>query len=103
MLENRNNSVACFFADTVKKCFCQKKDDCTISPLSKRGAPGRIKICKVTGDRKVCSRIAELGVYPGAEADIICPGKGKRCVLKVNGGTISLDADVSEIIFVASM
>jgi ferrous iron transport protein A len=44
-----------------------------------------------------------MGVYPGVEADIICSGYGSRCILKVNGGTLSLDADVSENILVTSL
>lgn len=103
MLRKHQKKIACCFTDTVKRCL--RKNDCggLISPLSKRDATGRIKICKVTGDRKVCGRIAAMGVYPGAEADIICSGKGSRCILKVNGGTVSLDADVSENILVSSL
>lgn len=47
--------------------------------------------------------MASMGVYPGVEADIICSDNGSRCVLKVNGGTISLDTDVSENIFVTNL
>jgi hypothetical protein len=44
-----------------------------------------------------------MGVYPGVEADIVCAESGNRCILKVHGGTISLDADTSANIFVTSL
>jgi Fe2+ transport system protein FeoA len=62
-----------------------------------------VKVCKVTGDRKICARMASMGLYPGVEADIICSESGSQCLLKINGGTISLDSDVSDNIFVTSL
>jgi ferrous iron transport protein A len=103
MIPKEEKSFSCCLTDTVKKCLRRRHCHDLISPLSRRGSTGRIKICKVTGDRAICSRIAAMGVYPGVEADIICSSKGSRCLLKVNGGTVSLDADVSENIFVASL
>lgn len=93
----------CCFTERIRRCFRRKHCDNLASPLSKRDDTGRVKICKITGDRRICSRMAAMGVYPGVEADIICPGQGSRCILKVNGGTISLDADVSQNILVTSL
>jgi ferrous iron transport protein A len=103
MVPKEEKTMSCCFADTVKKYLRRKNCNDSISPLSRRGNTGRIKICKVTGDRAICSRIAAMGVYAGVEADVICSGKGSRCLLKVNGGTVSLDADVSENILVTSL
>ena len=103
MLRKREKTIGGCFTDTVKRCFTRNHCSDLVSPLSNRGATGRIRICKVTGDRQICSRMAAMGVYPGVEADIICSGKGHSCVLKVNGGTVSLDADVSENILVTSL
>jgi Fe2+ transport system protein FeoA len=103
MRTKEEKSFGCCLTDTLKKCLRKRHCHDLISPLSRRGNTGRIKICKVTGDRSICSRIAAMGVYPGVEADIICSGKGERCLLKVNGGTVSLDADVSENILVTSV
>jgi Fe2+ transport system protein FeoA len=47
--------------------------------------------------------MASMGLYPGVEADVICSEMGRQCLLKVNGGTISLDADVSDNILVTSL
>jgi len=47
--------------------------------------------------------MASMGVYPGVEADIICAEHGHRCLLKVHGGTISLDPDMSENILVSTI
>jgi Fe2+ transport system protein FeoA len=103
MLPKRDKNVGCRFADTVKRCLKRKQCTDLLSPLSQQGKTGRIKVCKVTGDRIICGRIAAMGVYPGVEADIICSGRGSQCILKVNGGTVSLDADVSENILVTSL
>ena len=103
MLPKREKNIGCRFADTVKRCLSRNQCSKLVSPLSQKGHSGRIKICKVTGDRIVCGRIAAMGVYPGLEADIICSGRGSQCILKVNGGTLSLDADVSENILVSSL
>ena len=103
MLPKREKNIGFRLADTVKRCLSRKQCTDLVSPLSQKGQTGRIKICKVTGDRIVCGRIAAMGVYPGVEADIICSGRGSQCILKLNGGTVSLDADVSENILVTSL
>ena len=103
MRRKRGNVNDCCFTDRIKQCFRREHCCDLAAPLSKRGGSGRIKICKVTGDRSICGRMAAMGVYPGVEADIICPGNGNQCILKVNGGTISLDAEVSQNILVTSL
>jgi ferrous iron transport protein A len=97
----KNNS--CCFVDKVKNCFGRRRCNNLISPLSKRARTGRVKVCKVTGDRRICARMASMGLYPGVEADVICSETGSQCLIKVNGGTISLDSDVSDNIFVTSL
>ncbi|KJR97866.1 MAG: hypothetical protein VR65_22885 [Desulfobulbaceae bacterium BRH_c16a] len=94
---------SCCFTDKIKACFAGKQCHDLIAPLTKKGQPGRVKVCKITGDRKICARMASMGVYPGVEADIVCAENGNRCILKVHGGTISLDADISANIFVTSL
>jgi Fe2+ transport system protein FeoA len=36
--------------------------------------------------------MANLGLLPGTEVELLCSGGGRQCMIKVNGGTISLDA-----------
>jgi ferrous iron transport protein A len=103
MLRKNGKKNGCCFADRVKNCFGRKPCKDLIGPLSKRARTGRIKVWKVVGDRKICARMASMGLYPGVEADVICSENGSQCVLKVNGGTISLDSDISENIFVSSL
>ena len=62
-----------------------------------------MRVCKVDGDRKVCARMASMGLYPGVEADIICAENNSQCLIKVNGGTISLDPAISENILVTNL
>lgn len=103
MLAKRRKLNGCCFADKIRNCFGRKQCRNLIAPLSERARTGRVKVCKVTGDRKICARMASMGLYPGVEADVICSETGSHCLLKVNGGTISLDADVSDNIFVTSL
>jgi Fe2+ transport system protein FeoA len=105
MLQDREKKNRCRFTDRVRNCFRRGRGRCRdlIAPLSESGQTGRVKVCKVTGDRKICARMASMGLYPGVEADIICAENGNRCLLKVNGGTISLDAEVSDNILVTSL
>jgi Fe2+ transport system protein FeoA len=47
--------------------------------------------------------MAALGVLPGAVLELLCPARGrgrKQCMVKINGGTLSLDALTAQNIFV---
>lgn len=90
-------------ADKVKNCLSEKKCLRQVGPLSDKGKSGKIRICQVTGDRKLCARMASMGVYPGLEADLICPENGGQCLLKIQGSTLSLDRSVSENILVSTI
>ncbi len=90
-------------AGKVKTCWAEEKCQRRVKPLSHTCQPGRIKICRVTGDRKLCARMASMGVYPGIEAELICPENGSQCILKVGGGTLSLDMSVSDNILVSAV
>lgn len=97
------NHKVCCWRERLKNCFGSHPGEASRGPLSQRGRCGRVKICQVLGDRALCGRIAALGVYPGAEADVISSAIGLRHILKVNGGTVSLNTDISENIIVTSL
>lgn len=103
MHHKRGKKNGCCFADKFRNCFGWGRCNDQVTPLSKRARTGRVKVCKVTGDRKICARMASMGLYPGVEADVICSETGSQCLLKVNGGTISLDSDVSDNIYVSGL
>ncbi|MCI5224397.1 MAG: ferrous iron transport protein A [Candidatus Electrothrix sp. AR4] len=78
-----------------------RKKECGVSasseaqPLSECCGCNRVRVCKVSGDRSVCGRMANMGVLPGTVIELICPARGqkrKQCMVKINGGTLSLDA-----------
>ena len=96
----KNN--ACF-GDRVRNCFGRNRCALGEVPASLKDSKGRVKVCKVNGDRKICARMASMGLYPGVEADIICAENGSQCLLKVHGGTISIDPAISENILVTSL
>jgi ferrous iron transport protein A len=73
---------------------------CSGVPLSAKRNCGRARVCSITGDRKHCARLAALGLYPGNEIELISPPDGERCLVKVHGGTISIDRDTLEHIVV---
>ena len=91
------------FADRVRNCFGRNRCSSGGAPASLKNCKGKVKVCKVNGDRKICARMAAMGLYPGVEADVICADSGSQCLLKVNGGTISLDPAISENILVTSI
>ena len=90
MLRKRGKNNGCCFADKVRNCFGRGRCNDLIGPLSKRATTGRVKVCKVTGDRKICARMASMGLYPGVEADVICSEMGRQCLLKVSAIILSL-------------
>ena len=47
--------------------------------------------------------MASLGVIPGEEAELLCPQGGSQCLLKIHGGTLSLDQLTSNNIIVQSV
>lgn len=54
---------------------------------------GRVKVCRISGDRRLCARMADLGILPGREMELLCSGGGgHHCMVRINGGTISLDS-----------
>lgn len=103
MVGRRRKNGGCCFTDKIRNCFGGKRCGNLIGPLSRQAKTGRIKVCKVTGDRKICARMAAMGLYPGVEADVLCSETGSQCLLKINGGTISLGPEVSDNIIVTSL
>ncbi len=93
------------------KCSCDELGDshCTSAnhrtwmvPLDQAKPGCRLKVEKVAGGRGLCSRMAALGIYPGAELELLCSGCDSPCLVRVKGGTLSLGKGVSEAILVTS-
>lgn len=96
-----------------KKCRClfqkvQRRDEGPYchqhhGPLSDNCHTGKITICKVIGDRRLCAKMASLGILPGQEAEVLSSQANSPCLLKIHGGTLSLDQDTSNSIIVQSV
>lgn len=88
----------------IKKKRCRYKEDSLAQtgdhPLSQSCCKGKMRVSAVNGDRKTCAKMANLGVLPGSELEILCKGGGRQCMVKINGGTLSLDALTAENILV---
>jgi Fe2+ transport system protein FeoA len=97
-----HHKCACL-ADKVKNSVQQSPCRKHVTPLSESCRSGRLKICKITGDRKLCARMASLGVYPGEEAELLCPENGSQCLLKLQGATLSLDSNTTKNILVTEL
>ncbi|MFZ2448589.1 MAG: ferrous iron transport protein A [Syntrophobacteraceae bacterium] len=61
---------------------------------------GKVKVACVGGGRRLCGRMAALGIYPGVEMQLLCAGCGFPCLVRVNGGTLSLGEGISDKILV---
>ncbi|HER62729.1 MAG TPA: ferrous iron transport protein A [Desulfobacteraceae bacterium] len=92
-------------------CSCTKKhneqcagrlENCpdNARPLSKACGCERLKVCKIRGDRQLCARMAQLGVLPGSEIELICPLQSQNCMVRIMGSTVSLDQLSADNIFV---
>lgn len=94
-----------FLADLMARCRrgkgCSRQTMQQGSPLAQSCCNGRLRVCAVNGDRQTCARMAHLGLMPGCELELLCKGSGEQCMVKVNGGTISLDAPTAANILVA--
>jgi Fe2+ transport system protein FeoA len=73
------------------------------TPLSLACGRKRLKVCRINGDRKLCARMAQLGVLPGSEIEMICPGRSKQCMVRVMGSTVTLDPLCAEQILVTPL
>ena len=96
-----NHACSCL-AGKFRQCMGDRPAG-EVAPLSKIGRRGRKRICKITGDRKLCARMAALGFHPGEEVEVLCQEADARCILKIQGGTVSLDNTASRNIFVESL
>ncbi len=94
------------------RCFRRKESDCCKSfpdvdmqtlPLSDAPAGKRFRVAGIKGGRHLCARMAAMGIYPGAEMDLLCAGCGSPCLVKIRGGTLSLGSGVSEKILVTTL
>jgi ferrous iron transport protein A len=103
MHRKRGKKFGCCFADRVKSCFSKNNNTKSGVLASLKNCTGKVQVCKVNGDRKICARMASMGLYPGVIADVIYAEDGSQCILKVHGGTISLDSSISENILVTSL
>ena len=84
-----------------QKKNCSSGSECQITPLSKKFKCGTARVCSINGDRKHCARLASLGLYPGNEIELVCPSQGDGCVIKVHGGTVSIDRETMENILIS--
>ncbi len=101
MAREQFDKTCCFFKGLKNKCRQKRKRGRRSCPLNESHCNGKVKVCAVTGDRKTCARMAHLGFLPGQEVELICKSNRNQCLVKVNGGTISLDHITAENILVA--
>ncbi len=69
-------------------------------PLVLAGCGRRLKVCRVGGGRGVCARMAAMGIFPGQEVELVCAADQTRCLVRLNGSTVSLGDGAAENILV---
>jgi len=89
---------------SVRRCFHSRSDSNQpqAAPLSAQRRVGPLRICRIEGDRKLCAKMAAMGLYPGREAELIHPECGGQCLLKTEDCTFCLDKSTCERILVTS-
>ena len=60
-----------------------------------------LRIVKVRTDAKVAKHLASLGIVEGGEVEVL-ESKGGSTIVRVKGGRLALDANVSRGILVAA-
>lgn len=69
-------------------------------PLAMAGCGRRLKVCHIGGGRGVCARMAAMGIFPGQEVELVCAADRSRCLVRLNGSTVSLGDGAAENILV---
>lgn len=68
--------------------------------LVQAGCGRRLRVCRVGGGRGICARMASLGIFPGQEVELVCAADQSRCLVRLNGSTVSLGDGAAENIVV---
>ncbi|MBN2810037.1 MAG: ferrous iron transport protein A [Deltaproteobacteria bacterium] len=71
-------------------------------PLTLAGCGRRLRVCRIDGGRGVCARMAALGIFPGQEVELVCAADRSRCLVRLNGSTVSLGDGAAENILVSA-
>ncbi len=71
-------------------------------PLAEAGCGRRLKICRIVGGRRQCARMAAMGIFPGQEVELVCAADQARCLVRLNGSTVSLGDGAAENIVVTA-
>ena len=71
-------------------------------PLVEAGCGRRLKICRIAGGRQQCARMAAMGIFPGQEVELVCAADQARCLVRLNGSTVSLGDGAAENIVVTA-
>ncbi|XOF32542.1 MAG: FeoA family protein [Candidatus Electrothrix sp. YB6] len=85
---------------------CGRLPVAEVRPLSECCGCSRVRVCRISGDRNACGRMACLGILPGTEVELLCPMRGRRgrrrqqCMVRINGGVLSLDGMTARNILV---
>jgi ferrous iron transport protein A len=105
MTKDALNPPSFSLSDIASQCErrrkCGPRSTPSGTPLSETCCNGRVRVCAINGDRRTCAKIANLGVLPGSEIELLCKGGGQQCMIKINDSTISLDAPTAANILVA--
>ncbi|HBI16485.1 MAG TPA: hypothetical protein DDY20_13435 [Desulfobulbaceae bacterium] len=73
------------------------------TPLSSACGRKRFRVCRIKGNRRNCARMAQMGVLPGSEIEMLCPGGRRQCMFRVKGSTVTLDPQCAEQILVTPL
>lgn len=89
---------------SIKRCFWRRAEyrEGRAEPLSAQRQGGPLRIRRIEGDRKLCAKMAAMGLYPGREAELIHPECAGKCLLKIEDCTLCLDKSTSECILVSN-
>jgi Fe2+ transport system protein FeoA len=107
MTKDQSETACLLLSEMTAQCYrhlnCGTRTALSGTPLAETCCKGRLRVCAINGDRQTCAKMANLGVLPGSELELLCRGGGQQCMIKINGGTLSLDAPTAANILVAPL
>lgn len=81
-------------------CGCENSGGNGLLPLADARPGHPVEVKAIEGGRKLCARMAALGIYPGVVLEPLCSSCGAPCLVKVRGATLSLGIGISRKIMV---
>lgn len=91
------------FTKTVRVHFKSRAEltmEGKVLPLSETRPGDVVRLVRLNGGRRMCARLAHMGLYPGVQVTIVSGGEGAPVIIRKGQSTISIGKGMSGKILV---